>query len=180
MGARRASGLIGAAALLALAAGPAAGKAGYTKGVANAALVAAAKATTLRAIDYDQDLCRNDRTVAQWLAELTAGQAKAVEWMGGPCVLTNDLNPLDSGSDWCARASVILKHPKTKNDSPTIEVYFEKPVRGRVKPAYAFRGEMLAADGEDYSRFRRDFEYDWVSRFPASKSVTECPEDEAQ
>src|SRR5512138_2369038 len=80
--------------------GPAASKAGYTKGVANAALVAAAKATTLKDIDYDGEFCRNERTLTQWLAELTAGRAKSVDWTGGPCQLTNDLNPLDAGSSW--------------------------------------------------------------------------------
>jgi hypothetical protein len=158
--------------------GPAGAKAGYTKGVANAALVAAAKATPLKAIDYDEVRCRNERTLETWIKELTAGAAKTVSWTGGPCVLANDLSPLDSGSDWCARAMVTLKHPKNRNDTPTVEVYFEKPVLGRLKPAYAFRGEMLAADGEDYSRSRHDFEYDWVSRFPAAKAVTKCPEDQ--
>jgi hypothetical protein len=157
--------------------GPAGAKAGYTKGVANAALVAAAKATPLKAIDYGEEYCRNERTLAQWLAELTAGGAKSIVWTGGPCELTNDLNPLDAGSSWCAQASITLAHPKNRNDRPSIEVYFEKPVRGRVKPAYAFRAAMLAADGEDYSRSRRDFEYDWVSRFPAAEAVTKCPED---
>ena len=158
--------------------GPVAGRAGYTHGVANAALVAAAKATTLKAIDYDEERCRNQRTVEAWLRELTVGNATAVVWTGGPCALSNDLNPIDSGSSWCAQATIRLKHPKTRNDQPTAEVYFEKPVRGRPGKAYAFRGEMLAADGEDYSRFRKEFEYDWVSRFPASKTVTKCPEDE--
>ena len=51
-----------AAVALAVPAGAAA-KAGYTKGVANAALVAAARSAPLRAIDYGEDLCQNSRTV---------------------------------------------------------------------------------------------------------------------
>jgi hypothetical protein len=169
--------LLTAAILLASPAQPHA-KTGYTKGVSNAALIAAAKATPLKAIDYGSDYCRNDRTVGEWLAELTAGGARRIDWTGGPCQLTNEIDARDSGSDWCAQAQITLKRPKTGNDTPMIEVYFERPVKGRVQPAYAFRGEMLAADGEDYSRSRRDFESDWVSRFPGAKAATACPEDD--
>jgi len=157
---------------------PAQSRAGYTKGVANVALVAAARRTPLKAIDYGQDHCRNRRSLAQWLKELSGRQARAIRWRGGPCVLTNDLNPLDAGSDWCAQATIVLKHPRTRRDTPAIEVYFERPVHGRLKPAYAFRGAMLAADGENYSRSRREFEYDWTSRFPEARAVTRCPGDE--
>jgi hypothetical protein len=67
-----------AAATLGLAVVAAKDRPGYTDGVADSALVAAAKATPLELIDYHQDLCRNDRTLAAWLEELTAGAARAV------------------------------------------------------------------------------------------------------
>jgi hypothetical protein len=106
--------------LLALA-GPALAKArpGYTHGVANAALVAAAKATPLKLIDYDEVLCRNDRTVEAWLKELTAGDAKAIVWTGGPCELVGP-DGIDTGSDWCAQAAILLKHPRNRQDRPMV------------------------------------------------------------
>ena len=146
-----------------------------TKGVANAALAAAARRSPVRAIDYDLDRC-DDRTVAQWLADMTGSDAKRIAWTGGPCELINDLNPLDAGSAWCAQAMITPVHPRNRSDRPTIEVYFEKPVHGRPGAAYAFRGEMRAADGEDYSRSREEFEFDWRSRFKAGKAPVNCPD----
>jgi hypothetical protein len=151
---------------------PALARPAMTKGVANAALAAAARATPVRAIDYDEDRC-DSRTVAQWLTALTAGQARSVVWTGGPCEIVGP--GIDSGSDWCARAEVTLKSPLSSDDTPMIEVFFERPRRGRPGRAYAFRGVMQAADGQDMSRFRKDFEADWISRFPAPPgAVVDC------
>jgi hypothetical protein len=112
--------------------------------------------------------------VAQWLAALTAGQARAIAWTGGRCRIVGP--GIDSGGRWCAQASVTLKKPLARDDRPMIEVFFEAPVRGRPGPAYAFRGAMRAADGQDMSRFRQDFEADWTSRFPAPPgAVVDCP-----
>jgi hypothetical protein len=134
--------------------------------------IAAAKAAPVRAIDYDQDRC-DARTVAQWLAALTRPQARAVDWTAGRCQLVGP--GIDQGSDWCVQATVRLAHPKGRDDQPMIEVFFEDPVRGRPGKAYAFRGVMQAPDGVDISRFRNEFEYDWTSRFPASKAaVVDC------
>ena len=146
---------------------------GYTKGVANTVLVAAAKATPLKLIDYDQVLCRNDRTVQAWLKALTAGDARAIVWSGGRCVLSNTLNPMDAGSDWCAQATILLKHPKARGDKPVVEIYFDTPTHGRPSPAYAFRA-MTAEDG--LIRFRQDFESAWLARFPANAKTIQCPE----
>ncbi len=145
----------------------------YTKGVANAVLVAAAKATLLKLIDYDQVLCRNDRTVQAWLRQLTAGDARAIVWTGGRCALSNTLNPIDAGSDWCAQATILLKHPKTRDDKPVVEIYFDTPSHGRPSPAYAFRA-MTAEDG--LIRFRQDFESAWLARFPANAKAIQCPD----
>ncbi|MGZ6015131.1 MAG: hypothetical protein ACXWKM_05250, partial [Phenylobacterium sp.] len=72
---------------------------------------------------------------------------------------------------------VELKHPKSRNDTPMVEIFFEAPKHGRPGKAYAFRGEMRAADGEDLSRFRKDFEYDWTSRFrPPEGAIVDCGE----
>jgi hypothetical protein len=146
---------------------------GYTKGVADSVLVAAAKATPLKLIDYDRVLCRNDRTVQAWLKELTAGDARAIAWSGGRCVLANNLNALDSGSDWCAHATILLKHPKARDDRPVVEVYFDTPTHGRPSPAYAFRA-ITIDDG--LFRFRQDFETAWLYRFPANAKTIECPD----
>jgi hypothetical protein len=146
---------------------------GYTKGVANTALVAAAKATPLKLIDYDQALCRDNRTVQAWLKELTAGDARAIVWTGGRCELSNTLNPMDAGSDWCAQATIQLKHPKARGDKPVVEIYFDTPSHGRPSPAYAFRA-MTAEDG--LIRFRQDFESAWLERFPANAKSIQCPD----
>ena len=159
--------------LTALVTAPAAAKPGYTHGVADAVLVAAAKATPLKLIDYDQVLCRNDRTVEAWLKELTAGEARSIVWTGGACELNDPNNPIDSGSDWCAEATIHLKHPRSRNDQPVIEIYFDTPKHGRPSPAYAFRGVI---DDEGLVRFRGDFEGAWLERFPANRKTIVCPE----
>lgn len=161
------------ATALALTATTAVAKPRMVKGVPAAALAQAARTTPVRAIDYDQDRC-DGRTVGQWLTALTIGEARAIRWQGGPCALVGP--GIDSGSDWCADAFVTLAHPKGRNDQPIVEVFFEKPVHGRPGKAYAFRGAMQAADGLDMSRFRKDFEYDWTTRFKAPPgAVVDCP-----
>jgi hypothetical protein len=145
-----------------------------TKGVANARLAEAARSTPVRVIDYDEDRC-DSRTVEQWLKALVGAKARRVDWTGGPCQI---IGPgIDQGSSWCAQATVALVHPKSRHDTPTIEVFFEKPVHGRPGKAYAFRGAMVAADGMNMSRYRKDFEYDWTTRFAAPKgAIVDCPE----
>ena len=161
--------------LLALAAPVAATAAPSTKGVPNAALAEAARNTPVKAIDYDDDRC-DSRTVEQWLTALAGPEAKAIAWTGGPCQIVGP--GIDSGSSWCAQATVTLKSPLSRSDRPMVEVFFEQPKAGRPGPAYAFRGAMRALDGDDTMRFRRDFEGVWVSRFPASAAaVVDCPEE---
>jgi len=148
--------------------------AGRTRGVAAARLAEAARRTPVSDIDYDQRRC-DDRTVEQWLTALVGRHARRIDWTGGPCEITGP--GIDRGSDWCAQATIVLARPKSRRDKPMIEVFFEKPARGRPGKAYAFRGSMQAADGPDMSRFRKDFEYDWTSRFPAPKgAIVDCPE----
>ena len=156
-----------AVAVLAGAAAPARGP-----GPLAARLIAAAKATPVRAIDYDDDRC-DARTVQQWLAQLTGAGARGIVWTAGPCQIVGP--GIDAGSRWCAQATVLLARPKGAADRPMVEVFFEAPKAGRPGPAYAFRGLMRAADGLDMSRFRRDFEYDWTSRFkPADGAIVDC------
>lgn len=141
----------------------------------NARLIAAAKATPVRAIDYDDDRC-DRRTVARWLADLTGPRARAITWTAGRCQIVGP--GIDAGSRWCAQARVTLARPKGRSDRPMVEVFFERPKGGLPGHAYAFRGLMLATDGLDMSRFRRDFEYDWTSRFkPAPGAIVDCPRD---
>ena len=135
-------------------------------------LIAAAKATPVRAIDYDDERC-DERTVQQWLAELTGAEARRIAWTAGPCRIVGP--GIDAGATWCAQATVVLARPHGPKDRPMVEVFFEDPKAGRPGRAYAFRGAMRAADGLDMSRFRRDFEYDWTSRFkPAADAIVDC------
>jgi hypothetical protein len=161
------------AATAAQAAAQAAARGGMTRGVANAALAQAAKTAPVTAIDYDQDRC-DDRTVARWLTDLAGDEVRSIVWTGGPCELVGP--GIDAGSRWCAQARLALVHRLDRGDRPTIEVFFEAPVRGRPGKPYAFRGAMRAADGLDMARFRQDFEADWLSRFPASRAaIVDCP-----
>ena len=142
----------------------------------NDRMIAAAKATPVRAIDYDDDRC-DDRTVARWLADLTRPQSRAITWTAGRCQIVGP--GIDAGSRWCVQAHVVLARTKGASDKPMVEVFFERPKAGRPGPAYAFRGLMRADDGLDMTRFRRDFEYDWTSRFkPAPGAVVDCPKED--
>lgn len=145
------------------------------EGISDADLAKAARMARLADFDWTDAQCRPERTVEAWLAELGRDVVASVEWYGGACRLTNDVNPLDSGSDWCGGAEIHLKAPLSADDVPMIEVYFERPVEGRVAAPYAFRGTMLTADGEDYTRFSAHFEAGWESRFPGS--VEGCGEE---
>jgi hypothetical protein len=150
---------------------------GITKGVSNAVLAAAGRAALVAAIDYDTQRC-DDRTVEAWLTALVGHNARAITWSGGPCSIVGP--GIDVGSDWCADATITLRHPKDRFDHPMIEVFFEAPVHGHPGVAYAFRGEMEAADGQDMSRFRDGFEADWISRFKApDDAIVDCPIDPA-
>ena len=154
----------------------AAGHKGGARGVSDAALAAAGRQTPVKAIDYDQVYCDADVSVEAWLKTLTGANARSIDWSGGRCELANDLNPIDSRSDWCAQANITLAHPKGRDDTATVELYFEKPVKGRPGPAYAFRGVMVTADGPDYSRFRRDFQAEWTQRFGAPAGICQDPD----
>jgi hypothetical protein len=149
------------------------------KSVSGVALVAAAKQATLRSIDYGEDRCDGDMTVTAWLTALVGAQARSIAWTGGKCVLVNDMRPGIDASAWpyCAQATVTLVSPKNRNDTPIIEIYFEKPEGGLPGTAYAFRGTMETRDdGPDYIRFRRDFEALWDERFP-STAKPRCKDD---
>lgn len=153
----------------------AASPSGFTHGVSNADLVAAAMGTPLRLIDYGMDNCRNDRTVSTWLGELTGSEAKGIRWSGGPCVLVEADSPMDSGSAWCARAEISLAHPRDRQDRPMIEIFFDAPRGGKPGAAYAFRGLIEDAG---YLRFRQDFEAVWLERFPATADRVRCSDDQ--
>jgi hypothetical protein len=145
-----------------------------------AALAAAGRQATLRLIDYGNDYCDGDTTVEDWLKALVGKQARSIEWTGGKCELVNDLRPGIDASSWpyCAQATVTLVRPKDKDDTPIIEVYFEKPVGGRPGVAYAFRGVMESRDdGPEYIRFRKDFEAMWDERFPRDPTTERCKND---
>jgi hypothetical protein len=142
-----------------------------------AALATAGRQATLKLIDYGNDYCDGDTTVEEWLRTLVGRQGLNITWSGSRCVLVNDLRPGIDASSWpyCAQATVTLVHPKNKDDTPIIEIYFEKPVQGRPGVAYAFRGVMETRDdGPDYIRFRKDFEAVWDERFPSEPRTERC------
>jgi hypothetical protein len=148
--------------------------------VSAANLIAAGKQATLRMIDYGRDLCDGDMTVEAWLKDLVAKQARDIAWTGGNCVLVNDMRPGFDASSWpyCAQATIALRRPKSRADTPVIEIYFEKPEQGRPGKAYAFRGAMETKDGPDYIRFRKDFEGAWNERFDSQPPTPRCGDDE--
>jgi hypothetical protein len=164
-----------AAVLVAALAFVVAAPARAAEGIPDAGLAEAARSAKLADFDWNDEQCRRERTVEQWLADLGRDVVASVEWYGGACRLTNDVNPIDSGSDWCGGAEIRLKAPLSADDVPVVEVYFERPVDGRVAAPYAFRGLMLTADGEDYTRFSAHFEAGWESRFPGA--VEGCEEE---
>jgi hypothetical protein len=137
-----------------------------------ALLIKAARATPVSAIDYDQRRC-DTRTVEQWLKSLSGPEARSISWTAGPCQITGP--GIDAGSRWCAQGRIALARPKSTTDRPMVEVFFEAPKDGRPGRAYAFRGLMQALDGVSMSRYRKDFEYDWTTRFRAPKgSIVDC------
>jgi hypothetical protein len=153
-------------ALLALAAlTPGLGVAKQPPHIPAAALIAAAKRAPLRMIDALETYCDGDTPIGVWLQRLTAREARRIAWSAGSCELVNSLNPNDAGGDYCAQATLILRHPKNRRDRPEIEIYLEDPKQGRPGAAYAFRAMFDSVDGPDYIRFRKDFEAEWRDRF---------------
>jgi hypothetical protein len=148
--------------------------------VTSTALVTAARQTPVKMIDYGEDRCDGDTTVEAWLSSLVAKEARTITWTGGKCVLVNDMRPGIDASSWpyCAQATVTLNKPKNRKDQPIVEIYFEKPDKGRPGKAYAFRGVMETRDdGPDYIRFRRDFEAVWDERFPTPSAQPRCKDE---
>lgn len=150
--------------------------------VSPGALATAARHTRLSDIDPNEGMCRRDRTVERWLRDLTGLPAAAFHWSGGRCQLRRE-GALDAGGHWCGQVRIDARGRRHAKDSPTVEVYFERPRHGRPGKPYAFRGEMLVDDQLDYTRFPGDFEADWAARYPALDSAAlpgRCPPDEGQ
>jgi hypothetical protein len=166
--------------LLLAAALPAAVTAEPQMNVSKAALAGAGRGATLRMIDYGEDYCDGTTTVEEWLKALVGRHARAIIWTGGQCVLVSDMRPGIDASSWpyCAQATVTLVHPKNSDDTPVIEIYFEKPQQGRPGAAYAFRGVLMTRDGDpDYIRFRKDFEAGWNERFAPKSTALRCKDE---
>jgi hypothetical protein len=145
-----------------------------------AALAAAGRATPLKLIDYGTAYCDGAITAEAWLKALVGKHAREISWTGGQCVLVNDMRPGIDASSWpyCAQATVTLAHPKNKDDTPMVEIYFEKPEHGHPGAAYAFRGVLVTRDGDpDYIRFRKDFEAEWNERFAPGSSSPRCKDE---
>jgi hypothetical protein len=145
--------------------------------IAKAALAAAGRETTLKAIDYGWDYCDSEVTAGAWLKALVGRNARAITWTGGKCELVNNMHPGIDAAAWpyCAQATISLVHPKARGDQPMIEIYLEKPDHGRPGAAYAFRSLMMTRDdGPDYERFRKDFKAQWNERFPPDPGASRC------
>jgi hypothetical protein len=141
------------------------------------ALVDAGKRATLGKIDYGEKYCDGAMTVEAWLSALVGKQARSIVWTGGDCVLVSDLRPGIDTPSWpyCAQATVTLLRPINSDDTPMIEIYFEKPAGGRPGVAYAFRAVLETPDGDpDYIRFRKEFEGGWDERFPPDAATQRC------
>jgi hypothetical protein len=132
--------------------------AGAERGVANSALAQAARDARLDQIDAFRKQCGDDRRVADWLKDVVGDTAKSIQWSGGRCRLTNKLNPLDGGTNWCGQAVITLKRGQHK---ATIEVFFEKPAHGKAGVPFAFRAIADTKDGPDYMRETFGFEVNW-------------------
>jgi hypothetical protein len=99
------------------------------------------------------------------------------------------LKMIDYGSDYCDGDVTVEEWLKAlvgkqaraiawKDDTPMVEIYFEKPDHGHLGTAYAFRGVLMTRDGDpDYIRFRKDFEAGWNERFPAAGISPRCKDD---
>ncbi|MFI5013417.1 MAG: hypothetical protein ACHQAY_13830 [Hyphomicrobiales bacterium] len=155
------------------------GPASARKGVPDAMLAAAGPKARIGQIDWNhrpESSCPDDRSVAQWLKAVLGSSVRSVRWAGGACTLSNDKNPLDRGSDWCADADITPRRGKL---TATIEIYFEKPVNGRPGVRYAFRSvTILAHGGGNYARFPEEFANDWRStHIPGYKAPEgqDCP-----
>jgi len=155
-----------ALAILALATlPPGLGQARQSPHVPPAQLISAAKHAPLRLIDALETYCDTDTPIGVWLRRFTAREALRIAWSAGSCELVNSLNPSDAGGDYCAQATLSLRHPKNRQDRPEIEIYLEDPIHGRPGAAYAFRAMFDGVDGPDYIRSRKDFEAEWRERF---------------
>jgi hypothetical protein len=146
------------------------------RGVTRAALIAAAKSAPLKLVDSEETYCDADTSIADWLKRLTGPQVRRVAWTAGRCDLVNNLNPLDAGGSYCVQASLTLRRPKNRRDTPELEIYLEDPRRGRPGAVYAFRASFDSNDGPDYIRFRKDFESEWRDRFKDAPAPT-CADD---
>jgi hypothetical protein len=174
------SGLFALPTLVLIFAMPLAAAAEPAQAVSDAALANAGRQATLKSIDYGTNYCDGASTVEAWLKALVGPQARSITWSGGQCVLVNDMRPGIDASSWpyCAQATITLLHPKDRSDKPLVEIYLEKPVHGRPGAAYAFRSLMTTRDdGDDYGRFRKDFEALWDERFPPGPGARRCKDE---
>ena len=135
------------------------------RGVSRGAMIEAVKTSPLKPIDYFETYCDTDTTIGEWLTQLTSTEANGVAWSAGRCELTNKLNPIDSGGSYCVQATIRLKRPTSKNDTPELEFYLEAPKRGKPGEVYAFRDVFITEGDLDYERERHVFQQQWRERF---------------
>jgi hypothetical protein len=136
------------------------------RGVSRLAMIEAVKTSPLKPIDYFEIYCDGDTTIGEWLQQLTSTEAKRVDWTAGRCELVNKLNPIDSGGSYCVQATIRLKHPTSKDDTPQLEFYLEAPKGGKPGEVYAFRDVFVTEGDLDYERERHAFQQQWRERFP--------------
>jgi hypothetical protein len=127
------------------------------RGVSNAALALAARDARLDQIDDFRKQCNDTRRVEDWLKDVVGDTAKSIAWSGGRCQLVNPQNPIDAGTAWCGQATITPRRGKPA----TVEVFFEKPVKGKPGVPFAFRALADTKDGPDYMRETFAFAVNW-------------------
>lgn len=125
--------------------------------VSNAAQGQAAREARLDQIDDFRKRCGDTRRAENWLKDVIGDTAKSIAWSGGRRQLVNPQNPLDAGSGSCGQAVIAPRQGKPA----TIEVFFEKPVKGGPGAPSAFRAIADTKDGPDYMRETFAFAVNW-------------------
>ena len=133
-----------------------------TRSLKPADLIKAAKAASASDIDERKKSCDDDRNVEKWLKETVGSSARSIKWSAGRCKLTNKHNPIDAGTDWCARAEIA---PRKCGPPATIEVYFDKPKNGQPGQAFAFHASVRTKEGWDTTREISAFEVNWAQTY---------------
>ena len=134
---------------------------------------------TLKSIDYGTNYCDGASTVEAQPAALVGPCARSITERRTMRARERDMRPGIDASSWphCARATITLLHPADRSDKPPRRDLLEKPVHGRPGAAYARSPMTTRDDGDDYGRFRKDFEALWDELFPPGPGARRCKDE---